>query len=74
MLFLAETSTLYSVIGVAGVAVIILYSLGVAFVTLWLFSEADFYEEGRIFVTGFGIWIFGSAAILFITTTIQKIL
>ncbi len=74
MLFLAETSTLYGVIGVAGVAVIILYSLGVAFVTLWLFSEADFYEEGRIFVTGFGIWIFGSAAILFITTTIQKIL
>lgn len=74
MLFLAENSTLYTVIGVTGVAVIILYSLGVAFVTLWLFSEANFYEEGRIFVTGFGIWIFGFAAILFITTTLQRIL
>lgn len=74
MLFLAENSTLYGAIGVAGVAVIILYSLGVAFVTLWLFLEANFYEEGRIFVTGFGIWIFGVAAILFVTTTIQKLL
>ena len=74
MLFLAENSTLYGAIGVAGVAVIILYSLGVAFITLWLFSEADFYEEGSIFVAGFGIWIFGSAAILFVTTTIQKLL
>ena len=74
MLFLAQNSTLYAVIGVTGVAVIVLYSLGVAFVTLWLFSEADFYEEGSIFVAGFGIWIFGSAAILFVTTTIQKLL
>lgn len=74
MLFLAENSTLYGAIGVAGVAVIILFSLGVAGVTLWLFSEADYYEEGGIFVAGFGIWIFGSTAILFVTTTIQKLL
>lgn len=72
MLFLAENSTLYGIIGVAGVAVIVLFSLGVAGVTLWLFSEANSYEEGRIFVTGFGIWIFGVAAILLITTTIQR--
>ena len=73
MLFLAETSTLYGVIGVAGVAVIILYSLGLAFVTLWMCSENNDWEPGQL--TGvFGAWIFGSATILFITTTIQKIL
>ncbi len=71
MLFLAENSTLYGVIGVAGVAVIILYSL--ALVTLWMFSEAD--NDGLDLFTGvFGAWIFGSAAILFITTTLQRIL
>lgn len=71
MLFLAETSTLYGVIGVAGVAVIILYSLGLAFVTLWICSETDGFDG----LTGvFGAWIFGVAAILFITTTIQRIL
>lgn len=71
MLFLAETSTLYAVIGVAGVAVIILYSL--ALVTLWMFSET--YDDGLDLFTGvFGAWIFGSAAILFITTTLQRIL
>lgn len=71
MLFLAETSTLYGVIGVAGVAVIILYSLGLAFVTLWICSETDGFDG----LTGvFGAWIFGVAAILFITTTLQRIL
>lgn len=71
MLFLAENSTLYAVIGVAGVAVIILYSL--ALVTLWMFSET--YDDGLDLFTGvFGAWIFGSAAILFITTTLQRIL
>lgn len=68
MLFLAETSTLYGVIGVAGVAVIILYSL--ALVTFWVF-----YDDGLDLFTGvFGAWIFGSAAILFVTTTIQRLL
>lgn len=71
MLFLAENSTLYGVIGVAGVAVIILYSLGLAFVTLWICSETDGFD-GLIGV--FGAWIFGVATILFITTTIQRIL
>ncbi len=68
MLFLAENSTLYGVIGVAGVAVIILYSL--ALVILWMV-----YDDGLDLFTGvFGAWIFGSAAILFVTTTIQKLL
>lgn len=71
MLFLAENSTLYGVIGVAGVAVIILYSLGLAFVTLWICSETDGFD-GLTWV--FGAWIFGVATILFITTTIQRIL
>lgn len=71
MLFLAENSTLYGVIGVAGVAVIILYSLGLAFVTLWICSETDGFDG----LTGvFGAWIFGVAIILFATTTIQRIL
>lgn len=68
MLFLAENSTLYGVIGVAGVAVIILYSL--ALVALWMCSETD--NDGWTGV--FGAWIFGSAVILFITTTLQRIL
>ena len=73
MLFLAENSTLYGVIGVAGVAVIILYSLGLAFVTLWICSENNNWEpNGLTWV--FGAWIFGVATILFITTTIQRIL
>lgn len=68
MLFLAENSTLYGVIGVAGVAVIILYSL--ALVILWMV-----YDDGLDLFTGvFGAWIFGFAAILFITTTLQRIL
>lgn len=71
MLFLAETSTLYGVIGVAGVAVAILYSLGLAFVSLWICSETDDFDG----LTGvFGAWIFGVATILYITTTIQRIL
>ena len=71
MLFLAENSTLYGAIGVAGVAVIILYSLGLAFVSLWICSETDGFDG----LTGvFGAWIFGVAAILFITTTNQRIL
>ena len=71
MLFLAENSTLYGVIGVTGVAVIILYSLGLAFVSLWICSETDDFDG----LTGvFGAWIFGVATILFITTTIQRIL
>lgn len=71
MLLLAENSTLYGVIGVAGVAVIILYSLGLAFVTLWIFSETDGFDG----LTGvFGAWIFGVTIILFATTTIQRIL
>lgn len=71
MLFLAETSTLYGVIGITGVAVIILYSLGLAFVSLWICSETDDFDG----LTGvFGAWIFGVAAILFVTTTIQKLL
>lgn len=71
MLFLAETSTLYGVIGVAGVAVIILYSL--ALVIFWMVSET--YDDGfDLFPGVFGAWIFGSAAILFVTTTIQKLL
>lgn len=71
MLFLAQNSTLYTVIGVAGVAVIILYSLGLAFVTLWICSETDGFDG----LTGvFGAWIFGTATILFITTTLQRIL
>ena len=71
MLLLAENSTLYGVIGVAGVAVIILYSLGLAFVSLWICSETDGFDG----LTGvFGAWIFGVAIILFATTTIQRIL
>lgn len=71
MLFLAENSTLYGVIGVAGVAVAILYSLGLAFVSLWIYSETDDFDG----LTGvFGAWIFGVATILYITTTIQRIL
>lgn len=71
MLFLAENSTLYGVIGVAGVAVVILYSLGLAFVSLWICSETDDFDG----LTGvFGAWIFGVAIILFATTTIQRIL
>ena len=71
MLFLAENSTLYGVIGVAGVAIVILYSLGLAFVTLWICSETDGFDG----LTGvFGAWIFGVAIILFATTTIQRIL
>lgn len=71
MLFLAENSPLYGVIGVAGVAVIILYSLGLAFVSLWICSETDDFDG----LTGvFGAWIFGVATILYITTTIQRIL
>ena len=71
MLFLAENSTLYGVIGVAGVAVTILYSLSLAFLSLWICSETDDFDG----LTGvFGAWIFGSAAILFVTTTIQRIL
>lgn len=71
MLYLAETSTLYAVIGVAGVAVIILYSLALGITALWICSETDGFDG----LTGiFGAWIFGSAAILFITTTIQRIL
>ena len=71
MLFLAENSTLYGVIGVAGVAVIILYSLGLAFLSLWTVSEMD---ADELLPGVFGAWIFGVATILFITTTIQKIL
>ena len=68
MLFLAENSTLYGVIGVAGVAVIILYSL--ALVIFWMV-----YDDGLDLFTGvFGAWIFGVAIILFATTTIQRIL
>lgn len=74
MLFLAENSTLYGVIGVAGFPVIILYSLGVAFGSLWLLSEAYWDEDEGICVLGFIIWIFGVVAILFVTTTIQGIL
>lgn len=71
MLFLAENSTQYAVIGVAGVAVIILYSLALGITALWICSETDGFDG----LTGvFGAWIFGSAAILFITTTIQRIL
>ena len=67
-LLLAQNSTLYGVIGVAGVAVIILYSL--ALVILWMV-----YDDGLDLFTGvFGAWIFGFAAILFITTTLQRIL
>lgn len=71
MLLAAETSTLFAGIGVAGVVVIVLYSLGVAFVTLWLFAEADYNAEGAVFVLGFAFWIFGVAGILFVTTAIQ---
>ena len=71
MLFLAENSTLYGVIGGTGVAVIILYSLVLAVVSLWICSETDDFDG----LTGvFGAWIFGVATILFITTTIQRIL
>lgn len=73
MLLLAENSTLYGVIGVAGVAVIILYSLGLAFVALWTCSENNNWElNGLTWV--FGAWLFGVAIILFATTTIQGIL
>lgn len=71
MLFLAQNSTLYAVIGVTGVAVIVLFSL--ALVTLWMISETD-NDEPELFTGVFGIWIFGFAAILFITTTLQRIL
>ena len=71
MLFLAENSTLYGAIGVAGVAIVILYSLALGITALWICSETDGFDG----LTGvFGAWIFGSAAILFITTTIQRIL
>lgn len=73
MLFLAETSTLYGVIGVAGVAVIILYSLALGITALWIISETD-NDEPELFTGVFGAWIFGSAAILFVTTTIQRLL
>lgn len=73
MLFLAENNIMYGVIGVAGVAVIILFSLGLAFVTLWTCSENNNWElNGLTWV--FGAWLFGVATILFITTTIQGIL
>ncbi len=71
MLLAEETSTLYGAIGVTGVAVSVLYSLGVAFVTLWLFVEADYNAEEAVFVLGFAFWIFGVAGILFVTTVIQ---
>lgn len=73
MLFLAENSTLYGVIGVAGVAVIILFSMALAIGTLWIISET-YDQEFELMTAAFGIWIFGVAAILFITTTIQRIL
>lgn len=41
MLFLVENSTLYGVIGVAGVAVIILFSMALAIGTLWIISETS---------------------------------
>jgi hypothetical protein len=70
-LLLAQNSTLYGIIGVAGVAVIILYSLGLAFLSLWTDSEMD---ADELFPGVFGAWIFGVAAILYVTTTIQRIL
>ena len=73
MLFLAQNSTLYTVIGVTGVAIIVLFSLALGIGTLWMISETD-NDEPELFTGVFGIWIFGFAAILFITTTLQRIL
>lgn len=64
-LLLAENSTLYGAIGVAGVTVVILYSLGL--LALWVCSENDAELDSLP-------WVFGSAAILYVTTTIQRIL
>lgn len=69
-LLLAENSILYGAIGVAGVTVVILYSLGL--LALWVCSENDAELDSLPWV--FGAWIFGSAAILYVTTTIQRIL
>lgn len=71
MLLAAETFTLFDGIGVAGGVVSVLYSLGVAFVTFWLFAEGSSGDEGKIFGLGFTLWAFGVAGILFVTTAIQ---
>lgn len=72
MLFLAN-SALDTVIGVTGVAVIVLFSLVLGIGTLWMISETD-NDEPELFTGVFVIWIFGTAIILFITTTLQRIL
>lgn len=73
MLFLAQNSALDTVIGVTGVAVIVLFSLVLGIGTLWMISETD-NDEPELFTGVFVIWIFGTAIILFITTTLQRIL
>lgn len=71
MLLAVENSALLTGIGVAGGIIAVIFSLAVAVMELWLFSEADYDEEGKIFVAGCCVWMVGLTFILFVTTTIQ---
>lgn len=71
MLFAAENSALSTGIGVAGGIIAVIFSLAVAVMEIWLFSEADYDAEGKIFVAGCAVWMAGLTFILFVTTTIQ---
>jgi hypothetical protein len=71
MLLAAEHSALFIGIGVAGFAVIVLYSLGVAFATLRLIAETNNDCEFEIMAGGFALWLSGLTVLLFITAIVQ---
>lgn len=72
MLLTAETSALYGGIGVTGFAVIVLFSLGLAFVTVWLLAEDDGLEI-ELLTGALCVWMVGVGGILFVTTAIQRL-
>lgn len=72
-MLLATGTALFTGIGVAGFAVIILYSLGVAFLTLWLIAETNDGCEFEIMAGGFALWLSGLTVLLFITAIVQAL-